>query len=150
MTLIKFKNNGQSTLRPGFSDIFPSIFNETLSDRLVNRTPAVNISESEDAYHIELAAPGLKKQDFKISIDHPLLTISVEQQSETKESAEETKEIKKYNKREFNFSSFVRTFNLPELADHNRIDAAYEDGVLKVDVAKKEESKTLSRQIEIK
>ncbi|HCN83192.1 MAG TPA: Hsp20/alpha crystallin family protein, partial [Sphingobacteriaceae bacterium] len=95
-------------------------------------------------YHIELASPGLKKQDFKISIDHPLLSITVEQQAET---AEETK---KYNKREFNYSSFVRTFNLPELADHNRIDAVYEDGVLKVDVAKKEESKTLSRQIEIK
>lgn len=147
MTLIKFKNNGHSALRPGFSDIFPSLFNDSFSDRLINRTPAVNISESADAYHIELAAPGLKKQDFKISIDHPLLSISVEQQSETTETADETK---KYNKREFNYNSFVRTFNLPEQADHNRIDASYEDGVLKVDVAKKEESKTLSRQIEIK
>lgn len=144
MTLVKFKNNGQHTLRPGFSDIFPSIFNDSFSDRLVNRTPAVNISESADAYHIELAAPGLKKQDFKISIDYPLLSVTVEQQAETTEAT------KKYNKREFNYSSFVRTFNLPELADHNRIDAVYEDGVLKVDVAKKEESKTLSRQIEIK
>jgi HSP20 family protein len=146
MTLIKFKNaNGNSALLPGFNDVFPSIFNDTLfSDRVTSKSPAVNISESPEAYHIELAAPGLKKQDFKINIEYPLLSVSVEQQEETTETS------KKYNKREFSYDSFVRSFNLPELADHNQIEAVYEDGILKINVAKKEESKTLSRQIEIK
>ncbi len=143
MTLVKFKRDNEKALMPGVNDIFESIFNDTFfSDRMVARVPAVNISETADHYHIELAAPGLKKQDFKISLDHDQLSISVEQQSE--------KNDRKYNKREYSYTSFVRSFTLPELADQDRIEAAYEDGVLKIDVAKKEEAKTVSRQIELK
>jgi HSP20 family protein len=145
MTLVKFNRDNGNALMPGVNDIFESIFNDTFfSDRMVTRVPAVNISESADHFHIELAAPGLKKQDFKISVDDNQLNISVEQQTENKESN------RKYNKREYSYSSFVRSFTLPELADHSRIDAAYEDGVLKIDVAKKEEAKSVSRQIELK
>lgn len=145
MTLVKFNRDNGNALMPGVNDIFESIFNDTFfSDRMVTRVPAVNISESADHFHIELAAPGLKKQDFKISVDHNQLNISVEQQTENKESN------RKYNKREYSYSSFVRSFTLPELADHSRIEAAYEDGVLKIDVAKKEEAKSISRQIELK
>jgi HSP20 family protein len=68
----------------------------------------------------------------------------VEQQRENKD------EQKNYSKREFSYSSFVRAFTLPESADDNRIAAAYTDGILKVDIAKKEEAKLVSRQIEIK
>jgi HSP20 family protein len=143
MTLVKFNRNKENALMPGVNDIFESIFNDTFfSDRMVTRVPAVNISETADHYHIELAAPGLKKQDFKISIDHDQLSISVEQQTEQND--------RKYNKREYSYTSFVRSFTLPELADQDRIEAAYEDGVLKIDVAKKEEAKTVSRQIELK
>jgi HSP20 family protein len=143
MTLVKFNRNNGKALMPGVNDIFESIFNDTFfSDRMVTRVPAVNISESGDRYHIELAAPGLKKQDFKISVDHDQLSISVEQQAEQND--------RKYNKREYSYTSFVRSFTLPELADQDRIEAAYEDGVLKIDVAKKEEAKTVSRQIELK
>lgn len=146
MTLVKFnpdkKNN---SLMPGFNDVFDSIFNDTFfTDRMVTRVPAVNISESADHYHIELAAPGLKKQDFKINVDHNMLNISVEQQVES------TDADRKYTKREYSYNSFVRAFTLPEMADHNRIEAIYENGLLKIDVAKKEEAKTISRQIEIK
>jgi HSP20 family protein len=145
MSLVKFKNNRENALMPGVNDIFESIFNDTFfNDKMVTRVPAVNISESKDNYHIELAAPGLKKKDFKISLDNGQLNISVEQQREN-ESNERF-----YNRREFSFSSFVRSFTLPELADHNHIEAAYEDGILKIDVAKKEEAKTMSRQIELK
>jgi len=145
MTLVKFNRDNGNALMPGVNDIFESIFNDTFfSDRMVTRVPAVNISESADHFHIELAAPGLKKQDFKISVDDNQLNISVEQQTENKESN------RKYNKREYSYSSFVRSFTLPELADHSRIEAAYEDGVLKIDVAKKEEAKSISRQIELK
>jgi HSP20 family protein len=143
MTLVKYNRNKENALMPGVNDIFESIFNDTFfSDRMVTRVPAVNISESADHYHIELAAPGLKKQDFKISVDHDQLSISVEQQTEQND--------RKYNKREYSYTSFVRSFTLPELADQDRIEAAYEDRVLKIDVAKKEEAKTVSRQIELK
>lgn len=143
MTLVKFNNNRNNALLPGFNDVFESIFNDTFfNDRMVTRVPAVNISESAGHYHIDLAAPGLKKQDFKISVDDNQLTISVEQQAESND--------RKYNKREYSYSSFVRSFTLPDLADQGNIEAAYEDGVLKIDVAKKEEAKTVSRQIELK
>jgi len=143
MTLVKFNRDNGKALMPGVNDIFESIFNDTFfSDLMVTRVPAVNISETADHYHIELAAPGLRKQDFKISVDRDQLSISVEQQAE--------KNDRKYNKREYSYTSFVRSFTLPELADQDRIEAAYEDGVLKIDVAKKEEAKTVSRQIELK
>ncbi|WP_285056004.1 Hsp20/alpha crystallin family protein [Pedobacter ginsengisoli] len=146
MTLVKFnperKNNA---LMPGFGDVFESIFNDTFfSDRMVSRVPAVNISESQDHFHIELAAPGLKKEDFKLNLDRNQLSISVEQSSESKEQE------KNYNKREYCYTSFVRSFTLPESADHNQIQAGYTDGVLKIDIAKKEEAKSIVRQIEIK
>jgi HSP20 family protein len=130
---------------PGFNDIFESFFNDSfLSDRMVTRVPAANISETPDEYHIELAAPGLKKDDFKINIDHQVLNISVEQRSENTENS------KKYNKREYSYSSFVRSFTLPDSADDSRIEASYTDGVLKINVPKKEEAKSVTRQIEIK
>ncbi|MDP9079658.1 MAG: Hsp20/alpha crystallin family protein [Bacteroidota bacterium] len=146
MTLVKFNNNrNDNSLLPGFNDVFESIFNDTFfNDRLVIRVPAVNISETADHYHLELAAPGLRKQDFKISLDRNVLNISVEQQNENKEAD------KRFSKREFSYSSFVRSFTLPDLADQSGIDAAYEDGVLRVDIAKKEEAKMASRQIELK
>ena len=146
MTLVKFNNNkGANALLPGFNDVFESIFNDTFfNDRLVTRVPAVNISETAGDFHLELAVPGLKKEDFRISLDRNVLTISAEQQNENQE------EGKRFSKKEFNYASFVRSFTLPELADPGRIEAAYEDGVLKVDIAKKEEAKMASRQIELK
>lgn len=143
MTLVKFNRKNEKALMPGVDDIFESIFNDTFfSDRMVTRVPAVNISESEDRYHIEMAAPGLKKEDFKISLDRDQLTISAEQQTE--------KDERRFNKREFSYSSFVRSFTLPEMADQEKIEAAYEDGVLKIDISKKEEAKVVSRQIALK
>jgi HSP20 family protein len=146
MTLVKFNNNkGANALLPGFNDVFESIFNDTFfNDRMASRVPAVNISETEEAYYLELAAPGLKKQDFKISLDRHVLNISVEEQKEN------NTEGKRYSKKEFSYTSFVRSFTLPDLADHNRIEAAFEDGVLTIDIAKKEEAKKASRQIELK
>lgn len=146
MTLVKFNNNkGANALLPGFNDVFESIFNDTFfNDRLVTRVPAVNISETQDHFHVELAAPGLKKQDFEINLDRNVLNIAVETQ------AQNTEENKRYGKREFSYSSFARSFTLPDQADYTRIEARYEDGILKVDIAKKEEAKMASRQIELK
>jgi len=146
MTLVKFnpekKNNA---LLPGFNDIFETFFNDSfLSDRMVTRVPAANISETPDHFHIELAAPGLKKNDFKLQLDRNVLSVSVEQHSENAENQ------KNYNKREYSFSSFVRSFTLPESAEETNIDAEYSDGILRINIAKKDEAKTVSRQIAVK
>ena len=145
MTLVKFNKNSNNALLPGFNDVFESIFNDTFfNDRMVARVPAVNISESENSYHVELAAPGLKKEDFKLNLERNQLTISVEQSSDHQDNH------KNYSKREYSYSSFVRSFTLPESADDSRIDASYTDGILRIEIAKREEAKMVRRQIEIK
>ncbi|WP_114941174.1 Hsp20/alpha crystallin family protein [Mucilaginibacter endophyticus] len=145
MTLVKFNNKANNSLMPGFNDVFDSIFNDTFfNDRMITRVPAVNISESENNYHVELAAPGLKKEDFKLNLDRNQLAIAVEQQ------AEQNDQQKNYSKREYSYSSFVRSFTLPDSADHSQIEASYTDGILRIDIAKREEAKAVRRQIEIK
>ena len=143
MTLVKF-NKPNNALMPGFNDVFDSIFNDTFfNDRMVTRVPAVNISETENNYHVELAAPGLKKEDFKINLERDVLNISVETTADHQDNQ------KNYNKREFSYQSFVRSFTLPDSADDSNINATYTDGILKIDIAKREEAKAVRRQIMI-
>ncbi|WP_316818273.1 Hsp20/alpha crystallin family protein [Pedobacter nyackensis] len=146
MTLVKFNpESKRNSLMPGFNDVFDSIFNDTFfADRMVPRVPAANISESADYYYLELAAPGLKKEDFKLNLERNVLSVFVEQRAEGKQ------EDRNYAKREYSYSSFVRSFTLPESADENGIQATYKDGVLAIDIPKREEVKAVSRQIEIK
>lgn len=147
MTLVKFnpEKRNNASLLPGFNDVIDSIFNDTFfSDRMTTRVPAANISESEDHFHVELAAPGLKKEDFKLNLERNVLNISVEQRSEHENNQ------KNYSKREYSYSSWVRSFTLPDSANAEQINAAYTDGVLKIDIAKCEEAKAVRRQIEIK
>jgi HSP20 family protein len=147
MTLVKFNPDKRSngSLLPGFGDVFDSILNDTFfNDRMIARVPAANISETENHFHVELAAPGLKKEDFKLSLDHNVLNISVERQNENSDVQ------KNFSKREYSYSSFVRSFTLPEAADAENIEAAYADGVLKIDIAKRGEARAVRRQIEIK
>jgi HSP20 family protein len=146
MTLVKFangqKNNG---LNPLFTDVFDSILNDTfLSDKLVTKTPAVNIAETENDFQIELAAPGLSKEDFKISVEKNILSVSAEKKVEAAATD------KKYSKKEFNYNAFTRTFTLPETVDYAKIEAAYTDGILKLNIAKKEEAKIQTREISVK
>jgi HSP20 family protein len=146
MTLVKFANGNKSrAVNPFFSDVFDSIINDSfLSDKLASRVPAVNISETEGEFHIELAAPGLKKEDFKINLDKNVLSISADKKTENVE------EGKKFSKREYSYNSFTRSFTLPEVADYSKIEAEYTDGVLKLIVAKKEEAKVQAREIAVK
>jgi HSP20 family protein len=146
MSLIKFNNGTKNdAVNPGFNDIFESVFNDSFfSDRMISRVPAVNISETRDHYVIEMAAPGLNKEDFKLHLDRNMLTVSVEQRKEQNE------QNKQYNKREFSYSSFVRSFALPDSADDANIEAQYVNGMLNILVAKKDEAKQVARQIEIK
>ncbi|MEJ6982254.1 Hsp20/alpha crystallin family protein [Pedobacter sp. P351] len=145
MALVKFnEGNNRNALNP-LNDMFESFFNDSfISDRLVSRVPAVNISETDGEYHIELAAPGLKKEDFKINLDKNMLNISVEKKSE------DTEHNKTYNKREYSYTSFVRSFSMPDSADSENIQAEYTDGVLNIAIPKKEEAKLRAREISIK
>ncbi|WP_426324610.1 Hsp20/alpha crystallin family protein [Pedobacter sp. R-06] len=145
MTLVKFNpEKKNSSLLPGFNDIFESVLGDTFfTDRRLSSVPAVNISESADHYHIELAAPGLKKDDFRVSVERDMLTISTETKNEN------LSEGRTYNRKEYSYSAFTRSFTLPESADVEKISASYNDGILKLELPKKEEAKVVARQIEI-
>jgi HSP20 family protein len=108
--------------------------------------PAVNITENKDDYKISLAAPGLKKSDFNIDVDNNMLTIS----SEKEESKEEKDD--QQTRREYNYSSFSRSFTLPDEVIKDKIEAVYTDGVLQLTLPKKEEAKKamLSKHINVK
>ena len=93
--------------------------------------PPVNVKETEKQYEIEIAAPGRSKKDFSILAENGVLTISSEKKEE-----KELKE-KDYTRKEFNYSSFARSFSLPENANEEEIKANYSDGILKLEVAKK-------------
>lgn len=108
-------------------------------------TPAVNISEDDKQFTIELAAPGVDKKDIHVNLNDDLLTIS----SACKEEENEGKEGK-WTRHEFSYRSFCRSFSLPETIDREKIKAVHKDGILRIDIPKKEESKaTLSRDIKI-
>ena len=93
--------------------------------------PAVNVKETEKNFEIEVAAPGLSKKDFNITVDNGVLTIS----SEKKEEKEQKE--KDYTRKEFSYSSFSRSFTLPENVNEDDVKANYEDGLLKLNIAKK-------------
>lgn len=135
----------------------PSLFNDFfrpwdewfegggLTSRVLN-VPAVNITENKDEFMVSLAIPGMKKEDFNIDIEGNMLTIS----SEKEETIEEKED--KYTRKEFNYSSFSRSFSLPDEVNMEKIDARYVDGVLKLSLPKKEEAKKIatSKHIAIK
>lgn len=100
--------------------------------------PAVNISEHKDEYLVSLAVPGMNRDDFKIDIDGNLLTISSEKE-ETKEEKE-----KKFTRKEYNYSSFRRSFTLPDEINKDKIDAKYENGILKIALPRIEEAKKIT------
>jgi len=128
--------------------LFDDLFNRDFLGDFFNQelnTPAVNVSEEKDKYKIEVAAPGLNKKDFNVNVEDNVLTISSEKQDEDEEKD------RNYMRKEFHYSSFSRSFTLPENVKADDIKASHNDGVLKVEVPKKEETKAKpSRQIEIK
>lgn len=154
--LIPTKNGTERNSRLGFSalpsisswmdDIINSNFgNEFVSNFNTGITlPAVNVLDNAEEYKVEMAVPGLKKSDFDISLDNQLLSISAETKTEENEESEN------FTRREFGYSSFKRTFSLPETVETDKINAKYEDGILKVTLPKREEAKKKPlRQIKI-
>jgi HSP20 family protein len=142
MTLVKVNN------RP-FGNLFDDLLNELpVAARSFGQEvfafPQTNIHETPDAFHLELNVPGRSKEDFKIQVEQGLLTVSFEKKEESAPS-DDYKTIR----REFDFKSFKRSFSVDDKIDVNGIQAKYENGVLKLLLPKKEESKQSARQINI-
>ncbi len=117
-----------------------------MPDTLGTTLPAVNIRETGDEFIIEVAVPGMNKQDFKIECDHQLLQISYNRTEERKAGTTGND----YVRREYSFESFNRSFQLPESVNTEKVNAKYEDGILRVTIAKKEEArKKPAREISI-
>ena len=109
-----------------------------------SHSPAVNVIEDEKSYRIEIAVPGVKREDFNIELEKDVLTIS----TEMKEGKED--QMPNYLRREFNFQSFKRSFQLPETIDQENIQAGHEAGILTVNLAKREEVvEKAMKQIEV-
>lgn len=131
----------------------PGIFNDFFGNEWVTKAnataPAINIFESENAYEVEVAAPGLTKDDFKIRIDEDnQLIVSMEKKQEQKEDKKEGR----YLRCEFSYTQFQQTMILPDDVEKDKIEAKVEHGVLKVNIPKRkiEEEPKNERQIEIK
>jgi HSP20 family protein len=112
----------------------------------MNTLPAVNISEDRNFYKLSLATPGLKKEDLKIDLEENMLTISCEKESSSEEKNE------KITRREYNYSSFTRSFTLPDNVIAESIDARYSDGVLNIMLPKKDRNMMSNgtKKIEVK
>lgn len=135
-----------SLMFPSLSDeFFGKDFLSSFFDRIPGYSiPAVNISEDGSSFGIEVAAPGLSREDFKIDVHNQVLTISSE-----KEEKKESEEIN-YRRKEFSYCSFSRSFSLPDSVEADKITASHRDGILKVMIPKKEEARVKPpRQIEI-
>lgn len=148
MTLVKNKPTYFGTGFPTFSTLFGDLldrdFSTVMGGDMSKTIPAVNVKETETTYLLELAAPGLKKENFKLSVEENTLTISSEAKQESQDSTE------KFTRKEFTYSSFERKFELPESVNIEDITAAYEDGVLKLVLPKRlEELKNTKKKIDV-
>jgi HSP20 family protein len=130
LPMITRRNYKPLTLSDFFNEDFFPTFN-----RNSNSLPAVNIREDEKAFYLELAVPGMNKNDLKIEVQDDVLTISAEQKEDKQEDYEG------YKRREFSYSSFCRSFYLPEDVNGEKIGALYKDGILNVEIPKLEEEK---------
>ena len=131
-----------------FSSLVEDFFNQEMpsfasSAANFRSVPSVNIKEKEQGYSIEVAAPGLEKEDFQIDLDQDTLKISVAKESK----AEETKEG--YSRKEFSYHSFSRAFTLPKTIEISKIKASYQKGILQIDLPKRKEEINAPKRIEI-
>jgi HSP20 family protein len=141
MTTLRFNQPGFKTLDNFLDSLLSDIPSATKTSL---NFPAVNIAESNDAYELEFNVPGRKKEDFKITVDKDILTVSFEKKEENKE------ESKKFIKKEFTLQPFKRSFTLDEKINADEINAKYEDGLLLLTLPKTEEVKVMPKEILVK
>jgi HSP20 family protein len=141
MTLLRKKQNG---------DLIPSLTNDFFGNRFFGtdltdyerdffngggiKVPLANVSETASEFKVDLSAPGLNREDFKVEIEDGALVISAEKEEEKKEEKEN------YKRQEFSYNSFSRSFQLPENVSEDKINAKYENGMLHISIPKKEVS----------
>ena len=147
MTLVQYKNlkpanKSFNNLVDDFFNGWPSILRDD-EGLNINQSVPVNIKETENGYLLELVAPGMQKEDFRINLDNNLLTVSVEKKAETVNNSE------KSISREYKFNSFKRSFTIDEKIDAENINATYLNGVLTLNLSKKAEVKTSAKEISI-
>lgn len=129
----------RNSLLPSSTSLFDDFFTRDLFDW--SRTegnglvPRVNIKEEDDGFGVEIAAPGMKKDDFRVQLDNDMLTVS----SEVSNNQQEEKD--NYTRKEFSYHAFRRSFYLPNTVEADKINAKYEDGILSLWIPKKEEAK---------
>ena len=141
MTLVKHNYRQLNNLFDEFFNSFPPNWNKENNWHV----PPVNIQESNEAYNLELIAPGLNKEDFKVNLERGLLTISFERKMEN----DSTDNATKTHRKEFQLNSFKRSFTVDDKIDADRIEAKYESGILKLSLPKKEEVKAVPKEIAI-
>ncbi|QAA80249.1 Hsp20/alpha crystallin family protein [Aequorivita sp. H23M31] len=128
-----------------FEDLFLDNKLDVLNNYETFSIPAINIIENLTKFGLEIAAPGLQKENFHIEIEENTLKISYNKEIEDKE----TERNSKFIKREFNYENFERSFKLPENIELDKIHASYENGILKISLPKMEEKKVLKKMVEI-
>ncbi len=133
---------------------FPSIFDDFFPENRLDVSnyenfsiPKVNISENISTFVIELAAPGLKKENFAVEIEKEVLKVS--SSFAQKEESSDTSDNTQFTRKEFNYGTFSRSFTLPETVESESINATYEDGILRITVPKKEKAEDIKRMVEI-
>ena len=138
MTLIRKTNS-----YPTWSNLFNEFLNQDWNDwskqdfAASNCTlPSVNVKEHSDGFEVEMAAPGLNRNDFRIELNNSILTIKSEKKEE-----KESENDKFFSRREFSYQSFSRSFTLPQSIESDKIEAQYKDGILKISIPKREEAK---------
>jgi len=146
MNTIKYNPFGKN--RPvNIDQFFDQFSSKSLADffnaDFVSETPSVNISEEDGAYSIEVAAPGLAKEDFSIDLDNDHLVISGKKSAATEEGTKEGS----FRRREFNYGVFTRRFHLSDDISRDDIQAKYNKGILTVSLTKREEAKDYKRTI---
>lgn len=142
MNLIRFNQHPASFLSELMEDLDKNFFTRQMENR--GMMPSVNIRETEESFMLDMAAPGLKKEDFKINLDNNVLTISSELKTESEEKNE------RFVRKEFYFNAFDRSFTLPKTVDLEKIKADYKDGILSIALPKREEAKVaINREISI-
>ncbi len=143
MSFIKFY--ASDAAKKSAHNLVDNFFNLNISDFIgsdgINSQPLVNVIEAKDHYRIEVAAPGLQKENFSLEIEKDQLKVTAKQEekAEGEGKTEESKE--KYTRREFAYHGFTRSFQLPEKADANNIEATYQEGILTITLHKKPEEK---------
>ncbi|MCX2483891.1 Hsp20/alpha crystallin family protein [Pedobacter sp. MR2016-24] len=143
MTLVKFNNRTRNTA-PYFNNVFDSLFSEALNKNYaVSKVPGVNILESATDYTIELAAPGLLKEDFQINVKKDTLSVWAEKK------AEDGAVAKDYSRKEFDYLSFARSFTLPESVDADKIAAEYVNGILTITLGKRVDVQPEIKEIKV-